>query len=45
VLKTVIITDFSGLFLLGIQKNRLCEVNHDTLEVTADGNEIEEILQ
>ena len=45
-LKTVIITDFSGLFLLGIPKHRLCEVNCDTVEVkTADGNEIEEILQ
>jgi hypothetical protein len=46
VLKIVIIADFSGLFLLGILKNRLCEVNHDTVEVnTANGNEIEEIFQ
>jgi predicted ATPase len=46
VLKTVIITDFSGPFLLGIPKNRLYELSHDTVEVkTANGNEIEEIFQ
>lgn len=45
-LKTVTITDFSGLFVLGIPKNRLCEVNRDTVEVkTTDGNEIEERFQ